>query len=341
MRLEALFQRGIFDEKEIRENLQLFRKTFHSKSNKFSRILDMELAEGIVEHIHFVDFFRYFAVPVSEIKTYLSEKGWVQPGDTGFCSSNCTINDVGIYLYFKEKGYHFYANQLSWDCRLGSITREQGLKEIGFQGNLQQVDNILNRIGYYHSPIKDALVMDKENEEGDKYLQAYIVSGEELTVQELREYLAKELPDYMVPSSFVLVEKVPLTSHGKVDRKALEVLGKRLALGTDYVPPRNEVESKVVETWKEVLQRDKIGIHDNYFDLGGTSFEIIRINAKLKEIFQMDIPVVSMFRYTTVRSLTQYLNNKKTEIRDRSAAFKKGKRDQMQRLQKRRGVKNG
>lgn len=340
MRLEGLFQKGIFDEQEIEKNLLLFRKAFHSKENKFSKILDVSLAGEVIEQIHFVDFFRYFNTPVSEIRSYLEEKEWVRPEDTGFCSSNCIINDVGIYVHLKEKKYHFYAAQSSWDCRLGSITREDGLREIGLDADVKNVDKILKKIGYYNSPIKDTAVMAKKNSNGERYLCVYIVSEEKLTVQDLMEYLSKELPDFMIPSSFVQVEKIPLTPNGKVDGKALDLLGKRLDAGTIYAAPGNEIEKKIVETWKEVLRLDKIGIHDNYFELGGTSFEIININTKLKEIFDKDIPIVTMFRYTTVHTLAKYLSDGEGEIRDREDASKRGKKDMMRQLQRRRGARN-
>ena len=207
----------------------------------------------------------------------------------------------------------------------------------GFRIELGEIEFCLLKVG----EVKEAVVLTQEKDGGNKYICAYFVSNSEYKISELREYLSMELPDYMIPSFFVRLEKIPLTPNGKVDRKALEVLGKRLAQGTVYVPPRNEAESKMVDIWKEVLQLEKVGIHDNYFDLGGTSFEIIRINSKLKEIFQMDIPVVTMFRYPTVRSLTQYLSNIKTEIRDRSTSLKRGKGEKMQQLQKRRGTRNG
>jgi amino acid adenylation domain-containing protein len=335
MRLEGLFQRGIFTEDEIEENLLLFRKTFHSKNNKFSRILNVELAEDAVEQIQFVDFFRYFNVPVSGIKEYLAGKGWVQPGNTGFCSSNCVINDIGIYVHLKEKGYHFYAAPLSWDCRLGSITREQGLQETGFEKDLQDFNHILNEIGYYRSPVKDTVIVDKEDDNGNKYLTAYIVSEEELVVSELREYLSTQLPDYMIPSHFLQIEKIPLTPNGKVDRDALDLYSKRINPGTPYTAPRNDIEKKIVDIWKQTLKLDRVGIHDNYFELGGTSFDVLQINRKLKETFGVNISIAAMFRYTTVHTIANYLNNEVTEIRGRAEEFKRGKMDKMQRLRKR------
>ncbi|MCP5048405.1 MAG: amino acid adenylation domain-containing protein [bacterium] len=335
MRLEGLFEQQIFDDKEVEENLLLFRKSFHSKENKFAKILNVPLSGEVVEQIYFVDFFRYYDSTVQDIKSYLESNGWVQPKDTGFCSSNCKINDVGIYVHFKEKGYHFYSEQLSWDYRLGAIDKEEALREFGFDGNEKHVDQVLRKIGYYNPPIKDAVVIDKTNENGEKYLRAYLVSNETLTVHELREHLSQQLPDYMIPSSFMQVKKIPLTGNGKIDLEALDVMGKRLGTGTAYTAPTNDIERKILDVWKDILHLDQMGIHDNFFDLGGTSFEIIRINGNLREIFQIDIPVVNMFRYTTINAFANYINNEEGKIRDRAEAFSRAKNDRMKVLNSR------
>ena len=308
MRLEGLFQQQIFDEEEIEQNLALFRKSFHSKNNKFSRILGADLAEDVVEQIHFVDFFRYVDVPVSGIRRYLSEKGWIQPKDTGFCSSNCLINDVGIYVHLKAEGYHFYAPQLSWDCRLGLISREQGLKEIAFKEEEKywQVEKVLKEIGYYNSPVKDVVVLEGESSTGTPILTAYLVANHPLVVAELREYLSEKVPDYMIPTDFVQVDRIPLTTNGKVDRNALNSLGKKLDTGVEYVAPDSNSEMIIADIWSEVLKLEELGIHDNFFDLGGTSVDIIHVNSRLKDIFEIDIPIVTMYKYTTIASLAQF-----------------------------------
>jgi amino acid adenylation domain-containing protein/FkbH-like protein len=306
MRLEGLFQRGIFSEKEIEENLLLFRKVFHSQNNKFSRLLNVQLSEDEVEQIHFVDFFRYFHTPVLEIENYLAAKRWIRPGDTGFCSSNCIINDVGIYVHLKEQGYHFYAAQISWDIRLGSITREEGLKEIGFEGDLQKVEDILQEIGYYNSPIKDAVVMDKEDASGDKYLCAYMVSDQELPEGEVREYLSRTLPEYMIPSFFVQVEQIPLTVNGKIHRKALPEPGLKGTTPVNIAAPRNKIEEKLAAIWSEVLAIPKqdIGINANFFQLGGHSLKVISLISKIHKELKVRIPLKEIFGKPTIRSLS-------------------------------------
>jgi amino acid adenylation domain-containing protein len=316
MRLHGLFQAGIFDEQEIEENLLRFRKGFHSPENKFSRILGESLEESVIETVQFVDFFRYDATPVEEIKAYLSGKGWVQPADTGFCSSNCRINDVGIYMYLKERGAHFYEAPLSWDVRLGQLPRESGLEELGFDPRPPQVDRILNEIGYYDAAgVVDAVVLDKVDKNGNTVLCAYVVSLAELTARELREYLAAGLPDHMIPAYFVQVEGIPLSASGKTDRKALlaaESSGRRLSTAARYVAPRDDTETAVAAIFKEVLKTDRVGMEDNFFELGATSFEIIRVSNRLTGVLGRDIPVLKLFEHPTIASFLEYVNRDDT-----------------------------
>jgi hypothetical protein len=181
---------------------------------------------------------------------------------------------------------------------------------------------------------------NEEKHPGNKYLSAYFVSDRELTLAELREYLSRQLPDYMIPSYFMKLEQIPLTANGKVDRKTLEEQGRRLYLSSTYTAPQNEIEQEIANVWKEVLHLEKVGIHDNYFELGGTSLDILKINKRLGEIFQVEVPVVIMFIHTTVHALANYLMDEAKEVRDRSDALERGKRDKKQRLQKRRGRKS-
>ena len=111
-----------------------------------------------------MDLFRYDDTPIYEIKDYLREKDWYLPEDTGFCSTNCIINDVGIYVHYKERGYHNYAAPLSWDYRVGLIKREAGQAELDFNGDLSLIRQILNEIGYAKKQVTDAVVIAKEDE---------------------------------------------------------------------------------------------------------------------------------------------------------------------------------
>ncbi len=142
--------------------------------------------------------------------------------------------------------------------------------------------------------IKEAAVLAKEADDGQKFLCAYIVAEKEftekelkvkkLTMNELREHLSQSLPDYMVPSYFVQLEQMPQTANGKINRKALLVMGENLGTGVAYQPPRNEIEKSLVEIWEQVLGRKNIGINDNFFMIGGDSIKIIQILSRLNTL---------------------------------------------------------
>jgi len=190
---------------------------------------------------------------------------------------------------------------------LGRIDTQ--LKIRGYRIESGEIENRLLK----HKAIKDAVVLIKEsaetagNTDGNKYLCAYIVAGKEFNVSELRGFLAKELPDYMIPSSFVKIDKIPLTPGGKINSRALEFSGKAIGIGIEYVPPGTKMEKLVASIWMETLKLDKMGIDDNFFDLGGNSLDIIKVNNRLREETGKNIPVVKMFTFPTIRSLSTYL----------------------------------
>jgi len=194
----------------------------------------------------------------------------------------------------------------------------------GFRIELGEIENRLLK----HEGIKEAVILVKETaatntgspaapgspKDNAGYLSAYIVTAREFNAAELKEYLLKELPAYMVPSTFIKVDRIPLTTSGKVDRKTLESydLGTTLSTGVEFVPPRDHIEKTIANTWKELLNLEEVGIDDNFFDLGGTSLDIYKLNLKFKEAFNEDEVVLKMFRYPTIRTFAQYLNRKKT-----------------------------
>lgn len=158
--------------------------------------------------------------------------------------------------------------------------------------------------------IREPLVVVREDEKGNNYLCAYmrLVEGKGLNITELREALLKVMPEYMVPSHFIAVERFPVTATGKVDRRKLPLPeGLRPMLTAAYAAPGNEIQRAIAAIWKEVLNVDKVGIHDNFFDLGGTSLDIVRLNSRLKEALAADIPVVILFEYPTIHAFTRHL----------------------------------
>jgi len=128
----------------------------------------------------------------------------------------------------------------------------------------------------------------------------------------------------MVPAAFVTLETMPLTSNGKVDRRSLtQMNGFDHGSESEYVAPRNETEETIAAIWQEVLQTDKVGIDDNFFDLGGHSLLMVGVHNKLKERFRKDLPIADLFKHPTVRKLTECLNEETKQtssqsIRDRA-----------------------
>jgi polyketide synthase PksJ len=169
-----------------------------------------------------------------------------------------------------------------------------------------------------HEAVKEAVVIARKNETNDKFLCAYYVpvnNHGDLHVPGLREFLSVELPDYMIPSYFVPLKRIPLTPNKKIDRKALpDHDGTRPPVGTAYLAPQTDLERKIAGCWMNVLKVDRVGIHDKFFDLGGNSLNIIRLNNQLKEALGKDIPVVSMFQHLTIASFARFIMEKESQV---------------------------
>ena len=132
----------------------------------------------------------------------------------------------------------------------------------------------------------------------------------DLTPELLRRQVGEELPGYMVPASYVFMEKLPRTPNGKLDRRALvapEVTARSVAGA--YVAPTSATERQVAEVWREVLGVDTIGVSDNFFEVGGTSLTLVQASRRLESVFERPVPLVDMFRHPTVGSLAEYLNS--------------------------------
>jgi tyrocidine synthetase-3 len=157
-----------------------------------------------------------------------------------------------------------------------------------------------------HESIREAVVMAKEDIDGKgKYLCAYYVSEQKLTVLELREYLGKGLPDYMIPSYFVHLEKLPLTFNGKLDRKALPEPDGKVNTGVEYMAPRDEMEQRLATIWEELLQVEGIGIQDDFFKLGGNSLNATNVIARIHKELNVELPLREIFNAPTVKELAK------------------------------------
>jgi acyl-coenzyme A synthetase/AMP-(fatty) acid ligase len=205
----------------------------------------------------------------------------------------------------------------------------------GFRMELGEIEAALSK----HRGVREVVVMAREDESGSKYLAAYLSAnpGAELTVSDLRAYLKDRLPEYMVPSSFVMLDALPLTPNGKIDRKALPEPDMSLAnQGRAYAPPRTPMEKLVAAVWANVLKQDRISVTDNFFDIGGHSLLVVKVHQQLQEKTERTFPLVDMYKFTTAQGIAGYLSQgnddeEKKASRERQAQRAGQKREAMNR----------
>lgn len=172
----------------------------------------------------------------------------------------------------------------------------------GFRIELGEIETVLLQ----HAQVKEAVVLAHGQESRAKQLIAYIVADESgLTLESIRTYLKHQLPDYMIPATCVMLDAMPLTVNGKVDRNALPDSDAAVtAAREETTGPRNAVEQTLVEIWAEVLELDKpFGIHDDFFALGGHSLSAIQIKVKVQGRFNVDLPVIKLYQTPTIAEL--------------------------------------
>jgi amino acid adenylation domain-containing protein len=212
------------------------------------------------------------------------------------------------------------------------------VKVRGFRIELGEIESVLGT----HPAVRDTVVLARADDTDEKRLVAYVVadSGSSPGIGELRAWLEERLPGYMVPAAFVNLDAFPLTTNGKVDRKALPAPeGTRPELDTAYAAPEADLERAIADIWRELLGLETVGVHDNFFDLGGHSMLLIRVHGKLKASLHPELRMVDLFRYPTIRALAQHLGQGETMNAPEpvDAAEKRAAgRERLQRLQQRR-----
>lgn len=186
---------------------------------------------------------------------------------------------------------------------LGRIDHQ--VKVRGYRVELGEIEEILTQ----HQFIRDAVVVDHVDQQGDTYLCAYVVSKEQkqkLNMTEVKEYLTKKLPNYMLPSFYIQLEHIPLTTNDKVDRKALPKPTNAL-LENEYVAPETEVERQLINIWERILDIEHIGVSHSFFDVGGHSLHAIRLVIEIHQTLEVEVPVQIIFERPTIRELGKYI----------------------------------
>ena len=194
-----------------------------------------------------------------------------------------------------------------WDGNIEFLGRiDHQVKIRGFRIELGEIENSLSRM----DDVDDVVAIDRETTKGERYLCAYIVSEVDIQAARMREYLSRYLPEYMIPSYFVELEKIPLSPNGKVDRRALPE--PEVGVGERYAAPRTAIERQLAKLWQEVLSidKEKIGIDANFFELGGHSLKATVLTSRIQREFGITVPLVEIFKRLTIRNLAEYIGHR-------------------------------
>jgi amino acid adenylation domain-containing protein len=190
---------------------------------------------------------------------------------------------------------------------LGRIDNQVKIR--GFRIELSEIEIVLNQ----HESVQKAIVIAKENVAGDKYLVAYTALKVEKQnfASLLRNFLKERLPEYMIPKAFVVLDSLPLTPSGKVDLSAVAKLNTPTTRIIDktFIAPRTQIESTLAKIWAEVLNVERVGIYDNFFDLGGDSFSSVRLVKEIHKQLDKELPLSTLFLNPTIESLATALSD--------------------------------
>ncbi|MVF12550.1 amino acid adenylation domain-containing protein [Ketobacter sp. MCCC 1A13808] len=184
---------------------------------------------------------------------------------------------------------------------LGRI--DDQVKIRGYRIELGEIESTIS----LHPQIRESVVLAREDVPGDKRLVGYLLKDGEVDLTELKGFLGKSLPDYMVPKAYVLLDAFPLTANGKVDKKALPEPDDSLHARNQFVAPRNDTEEALTQIWKEVLNLDQIGVTDNFFDLGGHSLLATQVVSRVRDHFNVDLPLSALFEEPTIENIALHL----------------------------------
>ncbi|MBO3287394.1 non-ribosomal peptide synthetase [Paenibacillus sp. FSL M8-0228] len=201
---------------------------------------------------------------------------WVD-GDRLYCT--------GDLVRWREDGILEYAGRI-----------DQQVKIRGYRIELGEVEARLASV----PSVRDSVVIALRDGTGQQQLCAYFTADEQLTVREIRAAMSASLPSYMIPSAFVQLDRLPLTTNGKIDRKALPVPDKGLHTGIEYVAPRTDVEQLLASIWQEVLEIPQVGIHDDFFTLGGHSLKVLELIRKVHLATDIELPIRSVMDFPTI-----------------------------------------
>ena len=190
---------------------------------------------------------------------------------------------------------------------------DQQVKIRGFRIELDEIENHILQ----NSKVKRCSVNVQESTPGDKRLVASLVPLDQknFNLKNFKFYLKQKMPEYMIPSNYVILDSLPLTNNGKVDRKALSSIAfNRPNFGVPYKAPHTEMEQNLVQIWQDILQVDTVGVHDDFFELGGNSLLSARATISMNEVLHTTLPTSLLYKHTTIDKISNFINNQSAEV---------------------------
>ncbi|MDT3424992.1 tyrocidine synthetase-3 [Paenibacillus forsythiae] len=181
-------------------------------------------------------------------------------------------------------------------------------KQVNIRGYRIETQEIERQLLKYEL-VEDAAVVDLENAEGEKYLTAYIIPNGEIKIDTLKKYLSQYLPEYMIPAYFVPLQSLPVTSNGKLDKKALPSPQQNMLISEEYEEARNDVEQELVRIWEDVLGIQKIGINHNFFELGGHSLKLTVMASRIHKELGVELKINELFSLQTIREISEHIGH--------------------------------
>lgn len=298
LRLERIYRQNCFDLEEVEKTIEEHRMVYFCKPDYVTENMDevYKVTEEMLNSVTFLDFYRYYDTNKQEIYHYLKKECsfWTQPEDTGKCSSNCLINDVGIYLQQRMHGYDNYTSKDCWEARLSLNQQKKGF-QFG-DVDIVKVSEILKKIGYE----ENYLNIPYENQ----LLKAYYTSEHEIDEEELKKYLKEELLDYMIPAKMVRLDEIPLTQNKKVDYIKLSEKNRK---ANETTKTKNKIEERIIEMFRNIIHIDNINVTDSFMDIGGNSLNVLNLISQIYNEFEVELDLGELFHESTVEAIARLI----------------------------------
>ena len=278
------------------------RKSYHRVQDAVAEHLyTADLADpAVFEEVEFIDIYRYLDVPLDEVYRALDERGWKRPQDTGR-STNCRINDLGIFVHTVREGYHNYAVPYAWDVRMGQKTRDEAIFELRDDIDADRMAALMDEIGLDPGSVRRA---------GRAELVAWIAGRFDPAA--VAAALKAALPPEMGPVRVVPVSSLPLTTNGKVDRARLPDPRRGDHATTLHEPPKSGLETTLAALVTEITGAPRVGATDDFHQLGGDSLAAIQLAMRAGEI-GIALDPADIFRHPTVRAMAEVAGARTTE----------------------------